>query len=137
MKKTLSILGLFFFSLSAMAADEWKSYFKNNEVEILYQYANCHDEVNGIHQQKVLFKYVNLSNHAVVISFNKQSSFTDTPASSKPENNCAVTLQANQTVEGRCTDKDKAFFIFSRHLNMQGRKLIAFDLKNITVKTIQ
>lgn len=137
MKKKLSILSLFFLSLSVSAADDWKSYFKNKEVEILYQYANCHDEVNGIHQQKVLFKYVNLTNAAVEVSFNKQSSFSDTPASSKPENNCALTLQAQQSKEGTCADKDKVFFIFSRHLNMPGRKLIAFDLKNITVKTIQ
>lgn len=121
---------------SASAAEEWKSYFKNNEVEVLYRYSDCHDDANGIHQQKILLKFVNQQNKKVEVFYTKQLDFsnhTGTP----DVRDFSVQLEPKATVEGTCTVKDNRLYIFSKQLNLEATKLEKFELKNIIVKPLQ
>ena len=134
--KNLFLSLLVMCSATAFAADDWKSYFKNNEVEILYRYSDCHDVANGIHQQKILLKLVNLQNKKVEVSYSKELTFSNTSAAPDVKG-FSVSLAPNATVEGECTTKDNRLYIFSKQLNFSSTELRHFELKDISVKAIQ
>lgn len=135
MKNILFFLGILL-TLSVSASGEWASYYADKSVQILYRHEDCHDEINGIHQQKVLFKFVNLTGKTISISFTKELTYTGRPASSG-DKGYTLTLKPGQSIEGDCTYKDKTFYAFAKHLNMDGTTLQKFDLKNISVTTIE
>jgi hypothetical protein len=125
------------YSLAAFAADDWKSYFKNDEVEILYRYADCHDIPNGIHQQKILLRFVNKQNKKAEVFYKKELTFSTTSAAAPDVRLFSVVLDPQAIQEGTCDTRDNRLFMFSKQLNFKSTYLTHFDLKDITVKTIQ
>lgn len=122
--------------ISAFAADDWKSYFKNSEVEILYRYSDCHDIPNGMHQQKILLRFINFKMEPVEVFYTKELTFSN--SMTKPDvREFSVHLNQAEKLEGDCDTKDNRLFIFSKQLNFNSTSLKHFELKNISVKTIQ
>lgn len=122
--------------ISVFAVDGWKTYFKNNEVEIFYQYTDCHDIPNGLHQQKILLRFVNLKDKPVEVFYTKELTFSNSVT--KPDvREFSVHLNGLETLEGECDTKDNRLFIFSKQLNFNSTSLKHFELKNISVKIIQ
>lgn len=132
--KHLLFFALLWCSFTAFASGEWATYYNSQSVQILYRFEDCHDDVNGIHQQKVFFKFVNLSGKNVTVNFAKQLTYSG--RTSTGDKAYTLTLKPGQTLQGDCTTHDKTFFSFAKHLNMEGSKLEKFDLKNITVTTL-
>lgn len=132
--KHLLFIALLWCSFTAFASGEWTAYYNSQSVQILYRFEDCHDDVNGIHQQKVFFKFVNLSGKTVAVNFAKQLTYAGTTSAGDKE--YTLTLKPGETLQGDCTTHDKIFFSFAKHLNMEGRKLEKFDLTNITVTTL-
>ena len=132
------LLSVITFSICAtsFAADEWKTYFKNEEVEILYRYAACHDETNGIHQQKVFFKFVNLTGKKEEIIFFREYFYSSSEKGKADKAGFTVELNPNEVKEGECATQDRAFFIYSKQLNFASTELKKFELKDIHVKII-
>ena len=126
------------FCFSTFAADGWKVYFGNDKAQILYLYSDCHDVANGIHQQKILLKFINLTNQKQEISFSEELIYSNSP---KPVNTDAksytVKLQPKEVKEGDCSTKDYSYFIFSKQLNFKDTELKKFELTNISVIDIQ
>ena len=118
------------------AAEKWETYFRNSQVEILYRYFDCHDETNGIHQEKVFFKFINRTGNKLLVSFAKELFYNRSHSISTDEKVYKLYLQPNKVVEGFCSDKDTVFYIFSKQLNFNSTMLQNFELKNIEVKTI-
>lgn len=118
------------------ATDDWRLHLKNEQVEIYFKKSDCHDIVNGIHQEKILVKYINKTTEKLEISFLKAATYngyTNTSA----ENSCTVVLAPNESREGICSDRDKSLTIFSKHLDMEGASLQAIDFRNMLIKTIR
>ena len=132
------VLILFLFSnVFVFGADDWKTYFKNSEVEILYRYSDCHDVPNGLHQQKLLLKFVNAQNKKVEVFYKKELTFSTTSEAAPDVRLFSVVLDPGATVEGTCDVKDNRLFIFSKQLNFKSTYLKHFELKDISVKQIQ
>jgi hypothetical protein len=122
---------------TTFAANEWKEYFSNESVKIFYRYVDCHDKANGIHQQKVLLKFENITPKNIQITFGKTTVYLNSKASTDDVKAYKVTVQAGKSVEGECDTRDNTLFIFSKHLDFSGPELKKFDLTNISVKTIE
>lgn len=135
MKHTLTLFAMLLVVFT-YAADEWTNYYSDNSVQVFYRYTDCRNEADGIHQQKVVFKFVNLTGKAIAISFNKQL-FYSNQKQSGDDMPFQLTLPPKQSVEGSCNEKDKALFSFVKHLNMDGAQLQDFKLTNISITTIQ
>ncbi len=134
MKNTLVFLCTLLCSLSA--SGEWKTYFKNDGVEILFRYADCHDIPNGIHQQKILLRFINFKEKPVEIFYTKELTFSNSVT--KPDVKVfSVHLNGGETLEGDCDTKDNSVYIFSKQLNFNSTHLKHFELKDISVKPIQ
>ncbi len=137
MKYLLLLISGTVLSLNSFATGDWITYFKNSEVEILYRYSDCNDEINGIHRQKVLLRFVNLTQSQVKVSFAKKLAYSSLPSNPGDVKVYSLVLQPQQTAEGVCSSKDKALFIFSRQLNLNSPQLQKFELINISVNTIE
>jgi hypothetical protein len=132
----LFVLGLVMAS-TTFAANEWKEYFSNESVKIFYRYVDCHDKANGIHQQKVVLKFENISAKKLEVTFGKTTVYSGTKAATDDVKTYKVTVPAGKGVEGECDTRDNNLFIFSKHLDFSGPELKKFDLTNISVKTIE
>lgn len=120
----------------SVAADEWKSYFNNHGVEVMFRYADCHDIPNGLHQQKILLRFANYGEKPVVISFSKALTFSNSGA--QPDvRDFTVHLNGGEIIQPDCDTKDNRLWIFSKQLNFKSTHLKHFELQNITVKTVQ
>ena len=137
MKSTLFPLMMLFFSVTAFAGENWKSYFKNSEVEILYREAECHDNTNGIHQKKVLLKVVNLQNRKVEVFYTKELTFSNNTTTKPDVREFSVTLAPYAAIEGECTTRDNRLYIFAKQLDFSSTELTKFELTNVIVKPIQ
>ncbi len=136
MKQLLILTGAVLFSLSSFAADNWTTYYNNNLISIQYKKADCHDEHNGIHQQKLWLRFSNESDSSIALTFSKKLTYTNRPATTT-DVTYKVLLAPHETKEGDCNTKDNSLYIFSKQLNIQGSELKSFDLKNIEVKIIE
>lgn len=118
------------------AADEWKLYFSNESIEIYYTYTDCHDEANGLHQQKILYRFVNKGDANVEVSFNKEIYYNaSVPVSTDAVNK--IVVNKAQQVEGDCSTRNKALYTFVKQLNIKGHEVQKCELKNITIKPIE
>lgn len=121
----------------ATNASDWKVYYTGKSVVIYYKYEDCHNDGKGIHQQKVLFAFENLSDKKITVSFAKEMSYTNSPKIVADKSLFNVVLSPKQRMEADCEGRDRSLYIFSKQLNVPSGELKKFDLKNITVKTIQ
>lgn len=136
MKNLLLLTVAFFCFTVAQAANDWKLYFSNESIEIYYTYTYCHDEANGLHQQKILYRIVNKSNSNVEVSFSKELHYAESNPTRTDIVNKIVVYKAQQ-VEGDCSTRNNALYTFVKQLNIQGRELKKCELKNITVKPVE
>lgn len=136
MKRTLFFLMMLLLTVTTFAGENWESYFKNKEVEILYREADCHDDANNVHQKKVLLKIVNLQNRKVEVYFTKELTFTGNTAAKPDIREFSVTLEPDAVAEGTCATRDNRLYIFFRQLNLQSIELEKFELKDIVVKPL-
>lgn len=129
-------LSILLCSLSAFATGEWKTYFKNSEVEIQYCYTDCHDIPNGLHQQKILLRFINFGSKPVEVFYTKELTFSN--SMTKPDvREFSVHLNGGETLAAECETKDSRLYIFSKQLNFNSTSLKHFELKDISVKAIQ
>jgi hypothetical protein len=118
-------------------ANDWQVYFANDNIKVYYKYAECHDNANGLHQEKVLFKFENLTNKTLSINFDRLPVYTK---STQPADvsNYTLELKGNQNVAADCTTKDKALIAFSKHLEIpDARQLQSFTLSIISLQEVE
>ena len=137
MKHTLTTAAAVLCCLLCAAADTWTSYFKTPQLEIQYRYADCHDNANGIHQQKVLLRFINLTGKNAEVSFTKSLEFNNGKQNNAEGKTYTVLLSAGETKEAACEEHSPALYIFSKQLNFKSTALEKFELKNISVKEVQ
>lgn len=131
------LLAVALFSATVLkAADDWKLYYQNESIAIYYIYTDCHDQANGLHQQKVLYRIVNKSNAKLEVSFNKELLYTNSKLIT-PDVISKVIVNKGEQVEGDCSTRNTALYTFVKHLDIPGRQLQKCELKNITVKPIE
>ena len=112
-------------------SQEWLPYSSNEKLQIDYKYMTCNDDANGIHQEKVLFKYTNLTENSLDVSLSITSSYINNGKeySTKPDVKIInLILSPGQVLEGTCQEKNKALFLFSKMIDTE-----ASALKNFTI----
>jgi len=118
------------------AGSDWKLYYENSSVKIYYSYTECHDVANGLHQEKVILKFENLTGQKQQITFSKLLKYS-TGKETSTDVDYQLVLNPGQVLEGDCDNRDKALYIFSKMLENPQSILQKFDLKNIIVKPIE
>lgn len=117
--------------------EEWITHYQNEQIEIQFRKSKCHDETNGIHQEKTLVKYVNKTDKKLQITYTKNALYSNGKSAPANENQYQVVLQPNETKTGNCNDRDKTLVIFSKHLDLQTAEVKKLHFENITIKIIE
>lgn len=132
---TTLIIGVFAIANSALAQNDWTTFYNDYVVAIEYRYDDCHRPQDGVHKQNIHLKLTNFTNSSVVVSYQKSTSYNNKPAAApSAENTFTVTLKPGEVLEGSCGLKDKRLSIFVKMLDGTSQSVLTqFDLVNITV----
>ncbi len=134
MKRIAGIM-LLMTGISAFAQDNWTNYYNSAEVKVNYKHIECHDDANDIHKKLVVFQFVNLTGNAITVNFSKQLWYDGKCIScdDTSESWFSVRLAANETQEGNCSQRNKAFYALDKLLNVKSKSLTKFELTGIEI----
>lgn len=117
----------------------WKLYNEVTGLQIYTQEIACHDDQNGIHQQFVVFQFINTTSDSMKVSWQKELWYNDVcqtcGMTSNNENTFSIMLAPGESAEGNCDKTSPSGLkIFSHFLNtVRGSKLTKFEFKNLVV----
>jgi hypothetical protein len=122
---------------SSLFANDWEVYLANDKIKVYYKYAECHDNANGLHQQKVLFKFENLTDKVLSVNFDRVPVYSKT-TTSVDVFNFTLELKGRQNISGDCSTKDKSLIAFSKHLEKpDARQLQSFTLSIVSLQEVE
>ena len=137
MKKYFTILLILvsIVSFSQQQKNDWKLYKEINGVKINYKYQECHDVHNGLHQELVLFQFVNTTKNNLSIEFDFRTVYSKNKKTitNTSEQHKEIILKKLVVVESSCNE-NREYAIFSKFLNYTDKsELRDFDLVNIKI----
>lgn len=145
MKNYLSLMLVTLLStvFSSTYAQEWNLYKSQGGVDFFYAYADCEMQ-KGFDQRRMLFKYVNNTNHSVQISFDQEiyynGSCMNCDQVGLPEYHQSFELDANEVRQGTCDlYEQQSNYLMVKFLNVANRQavLTQFELRNINVNPMK
>ena len=96
-------------------------------------YVDCSDPANGVYPERILFKVENKTNNKIYVYWDYVLEYNNKPTNSSPDENLVqVTLEANQSIEGNCSNLHKTKLgIFYRYI--EGEDVLTdFQFKNLS-----
>jgi hypothetical protein len=127
------------FSQNTDNSSSWKLYKEITGLQIFSKDLSCNDNQNGIHEQYIVFQFMNTTSEAMMVSWQKELWYDDKCTTcNKPANNentFSVTINPGESIEGSCSNTSIAGLkIFSGFINtVRGSHLTKFEFKNMTV----
>jgi hypothetical protein len=128
----ISLIAAFLFS---SPAEGWVSYKSTPQVDVFYMSSDCHDEVNGIHRNYLLLKFVNKTSQKLIINWQYEHyEGTVCKTCNKPEYAYSLTLLPNQTIQANCGSTERELKVFVKHLDLPNSGTFThFEMGNFTV----
>ncbi len=131
---------LFLLLASAMQtvawSQNWIDSYSDESVSIQHTKINYVSASDGIHHERIIFKYVNRTDEDIQLSFDRKVSYNLEELAESPERTFEVLIPANTTMTyGDDKKHDKTFYIFSA--DMKGtikQKLSGFEVINVEYK---
>jgi hypothetical protein len=124
------------------AKKEWKLLMQKNGVQVYYLYEDCHDIVNGIHQENAVLKFVNTTDKNLSIDWDLKIWYNGNCINcdkNDKEHHFAIQLNAGETKKGNCETRsqNRELVIFSKFLNMENKSFLTkFELQNLEIKPL-
>lgn len=135
---SLFFICFWFQQVAAQASQEaWTPYYENETISIDLKHAHRSDTVNGIHNNYILIRISNKSQHIVAVDFQKQLSYNQKPVTTDRVQ--PLVLQPGETLTGS-TDPEttKSLRIFlNQEKGFNKNVLTDYSLVNIHTETIQ
>ncbi|HBX50336.1 MAG: hypothetical protein A2275_12320 [Bacteroidetes bacterium RIFOXYA12_FULL_35_11] len=120
--------------------DQWQVLFENDQIKIEKMQSDCLDAVNGINQSKILLKFTNKTTAKLKISYEKKLIYTldsGNDKDTKTDRTYDVILEAGQSKQGTCENRDKNLFVFEKYLDRSASELKKYELINIKTQTVE
>lgn len=120
---------------------DWQQFFNNEFVLISYRYDECHDVQEGIHNENVYIRIVNITGQKLKIEWNTEYWYNDICygcEAGNTENYKVLTLEPNQQIEGSCGGKNQnELRLLSKMLNFNKETVLTnFNLRDFKVTPI-
>lgn len=134
-QKALSIVLIAFLAISTNFPKDWSILYTNEQITVEYKEIRCQSNENGTDNNYLILKFTNKTNKTLQIQFTNEVHYNGQCVNcdiSKEENNKSITLNPNETIEGKCSS-DKTLKVFSK-MNTEFGKT---SLTNYTIKNIQ
>jgi len=122
--------------------NDWKLVKEENGVQFHAQLIECHDIMNGIHQEYYLFELINNTDAKMEISWEllvwEDEKCINCDTDKKRDNSTyKLILEPGESKRASCDNKIKGLHVFSRFLNyMNMPKLTDYKFHNINVEPI-
>ena len=137
------VLTVVSFSLMAQNTTKtstWKLFTEKNGVQVFYKYEDCHDNVNDLHEQNVILKFVNTTQMNMTIEWDLNVWYNNNQCvgcnDKKGEYHFKISVLAGQSVAGNCerTNENRPLKIYAKSLKYsEMAQMKKFDLANLTV----
>lgn len=131
----MNLLAILSFIVFQTNVSGWQTYKTLPQVDIMYKMEQCHDEVNGMHREYAILKFVNKTNNKLKLTWNlERYEGTSCSTCGKDEYNYSLELNPNETIEGNCVTQDRLTTVFVKHLDLPNHTTFTkFELGNLTV----
>jgi hypothetical protein len=129
---------------------DWKSYYKDDKVEIFYKYADCDLPKKGTHEENIYFQFINLTSETVKVEWSKELWYGDKCFNCDGNNKEfieKINLNPLEVLSGECNPSESLekslsknpLKIFSRFIDLPGAEsqLSKFNLKNIKIEIVK
>lgn len=130
MKIYLTLLAVSCFCFSSFSQN-WTAIESNDQYSLLVSEIDYKSLSDGIHHQRIVFKYENHSNSPIELSFNREVQYDENLV--PQEQNFVVSIPANGVAEySDATKYDKTYYIFKKdHKGTIKKSLKDFKITNL------
>lgn len=134
----MKLLALFSYFVIQSHISGWQTYKSTPQVDVMYKMEQCHDEVNSIHREYVILKFVNKTNNKIKLTWNMERyDATGCGTCGNDEYKYSLELDPNQTVEGNCATQDNKTTVFVKHLDLPNYSTFTkFELGGLIVTVL-
>ena len=142
LQKRLIILSLtlFFQNLAISQSETWKEYYSNTEARIDYKTTIC-DFSSTASQEIIVFRYTNLSNSDLIITYTSKVSYKDSQENTEQnldEFRKIIKISEGEIIETNCESNWNEYNIFRGFVeNKTGETYIyltEFNLENLKIE---
>ena len=142
LQKRLIILSLtlFFQNLAISQSETWKEYYSNTEARIDYKTTIC-DFSSTASQEIIVFRYTNLSNSDLIITYTSKVSYKDSQENTEQnldEFRKTIKISEGEIIETNCESNWNEYNIFRGFVeNKTGETYIyltEFNLENLKIE---
>lgn len=121
---------------------KWQFLKEQSGVQIYYRYENCDDNVNGLHQQMAVLKFVNTTSQNITAEWDLEAWYNDictTCGKIDKEHHFSTQLNAGETKIGNFEKRgtQRELLIFAKFTNMENKvELTKFNLANLKISIL-
>jgi hypothetical protein len=137
MKLILSAFTLLVLSSFSLKVNK-TALFSNSKVTIEGITQGCNDAKNGINKEFIFLNFTNKTSKAITVTYYTELFYNGTcyTCNSKEEEYIfTITVPANGSVSGDCSNKSQKLAIFSKMLDgVKASELTNYSIKNVVVK---
>ena len=136
MKLILSVFTLLVLSSFSTKATK-TALFSNNKLTIEGATQGCNDAKNGINKEFIFLNFTNKTAKEIKVTYYTELSYNATcyTCNSKDEYTFTITVPANGSVNGSCSNKSQSLAIFSKMLDgVKASELTDYSIKNVVIK---
>lgn len=111
--------------------------FSNNKVSIEEITQGCNDVKNGINKEYKFLNFTNKTANPIQVTYYTELFYNNTcySCSNKAEYTFTISIPANGSVSGSCSNKTQSLAIFSKMLDgIKASELTSYSIKNVVVK---
>jgi hypothetical protein len=131
----MNILTILTYFIIQSNVSDWQTYKSLPQVDVLYTLEQCHDEVNGMHREYILLKFVNKTDKKIKLDWQYER-YEDGTCNTCGSNEYkySLVLKANETIEAKCDSKERELKVFVKHLDLPNVKNFSkFELGGLKV----
>lgn len=111
--------------LSNQLSSDWKIEYIDNDIKIESSKLIVDDKKNGIKQERIIFKYTNLTSQKLTLTFSRTVYYNGKCyGCDNQDTRFTITLDSLETKSYDDLTKDKLYFIFSKDLNNTIKKTL-------------
>lgn len=132
----------FIITAKAENPTKWQLLTEQNGVQVYFRYENFDDNVNDIHQQMAVLKFVNTTNQNLSLEWDLEvwyNGVCNTCGKKDKEHHFTTQLNAGETKTGNFEKRgtQRELLIFSKFNNMENKAVLTkFNLANLKISIL-
>lgn len=117
----------------AQEANQWSTYYADQQVQISTQYSDCHYPEKGVHNRYLLLKIENLTAEPLSVSYQLNRAYNGN-ALTPDKSAFSFTINGQSAIEASCHNLKSGLHLFSKMLANETQSVLSgFELTQLTI----